>query len=303
MRDRTKELRDGRDTSEDEDGEEGTALVIKPGSAKYKDTDKLEPMDEFFQEVRQVRQGIDAIRNKVTELEKAQTSVLSVPDPESGTKELQRLRDEIKDLAQHVRKKLKDIELKKGEEEEDNRYSVDSRMKTTQHGILSREFVDVMSQCNVIQAKYRDRNMDRIRRQLRIKQDSVTDEELEKMLDSGETSVFTSNILKDTQTTKQALNEIETRHEEILKLERSIRELHDIFMFLAIEVEAQGDAINRIESNILNSANYVEKATSHTRMAVESQKKARKKKFMIAICVTVLLMIIVIIIAATLGTG
>uniref|UniRef100_H3A034 Syntaxin 4 n=1 Tax=Latimeria chalumnae TaxID=7897 RepID=H3A034_LATCH len=232
----------GRDTSEDEDGEEGTALVIKPGSAKYKDTDKLEPMDEFFQEVRQVRQGIDAIRNKVTELEKAQTSVLSVPDPESGTKELQRLRDEIKDLAQHVRKKLKDIELKKGEEEEDNRYSVDSRMKTTQHGILSREFVDVMSQCNVIQAKYRDRNMDRIRRQLRIKfveQDSVTDEELEKMLDSGETSVFTSNILKDTQTTKQALNEIETRHEEILKLERSIRELHDIFMFLAIEVEAQ----------------------------------------------------------------
>ena len=45
--------------------------------------------------------------------------------------------------------------------------------------------------------------------------------------------------MKDTQVTKQALNEIETRHSEILKLERSIQELHEMFMYLATEVELQ----------------------------------------------------------------
>lgn len=46
-------------------------------------------------------------------------------------------------------------------------------------------------------------------------------------------------ILIDAKATKQALNEIESRHDEILKLERSIKDLHDMFQYLAMEVEAQ----------------------------------------------------------------
>ena len=38
---------------------------------------------------------------------------------------------------------------------------------------------------------------------------------------------------------KQALNEIETRHNEIIKLETSIRELHDMFVDMAMLVESQ----------------------------------------------------------------
>ena len=39
--------------------------------------------------------------------------------------------------------------------------------------------------------------------------------------------------------TRQALNEISARHSEIQQLERSIRELHEIFTFLATEVVIQ----------------------------------------------------------------
>lgn len=46
-------------------------------------------------------------------------------------------------------------------------------------------------------------------------------------------------ILIDAKTTRQALNEIESRHDEIRKLERSIRDLHEMFQYLAMEVEAQ----------------------------------------------------------------
>ena len=42
--------------------------------------------------------------------------------------------------------------------------------------------------------------------------------------------------------TKQALNEIETRHNEIIKLETSIRELHDMFVDMAMLVESQVQA-------------------------------------------------------------
>lgn len=39
---------------------------------------------------------------------------------------------------------------------------------------------------------------------------------------------------------------------------------------------SQGEMVNRIEDNIINSSNYVEKAVDNTSAAVVSQKKARK---------------------------
>lgn len=51
-------------------------------------------------------------------------------------------------------------------------------------------------------------------------------------------SVTQSQIIMDN-ITEQAMNEIETRHNEIIKLENSIRELHDMFMDMAMLVESQ----------------------------------------------------------------
>ena len=43
----------------------------------------------------------------------------------------------------------------------------------------------------------------------------------------------------ETQQAKQSLKDIEARHEDIMKLENSIRELHDMFMDMAMLVESQ----------------------------------------------------------------
>jgi syntaxin 1A len=46
-------------------------------------------------------------------------------------------------------------------------------------------------------------------------------------------------IMTDTQQAKQTLADIEARHADIIKLENSIRELHDMFMDMAMLVESQ----------------------------------------------------------------
>lgn len=43
----------------------------------------------------------------------------------------------------------------------------------------------------------------------------------------------------ETQQAKQTLADIEARHADIIKLETSIRELHDMFMDMAMLVESQ----------------------------------------------------------------
>ncbi|XP_068439844.1 syntaxin-4 [Clinocottus analis] len=289
MRDRTKELGNNAEAS-DED-EEGKPLVIKPGTSSAKEEKENYA---FFKKVKEIHEGLQNLKSMVSNLENKQKTVLGVALPEeSMKKELQTLRDEIKTLATQIQRKLKSIEPKKGDD--DGKYvPINARMQRTQHGVLSKEFVELMGHCSTIQSQYRDRNVERIQRQLKITGNNVTDEQLDSMLESGQTDVFTQNILIDAQATKQALNEIESRHDEILKLEQSIRDLHEMFQYLAMEVEAQGEMVNQIENNIKQSSNYVEKAKEDTKKAVTHQRSARKKKLWIAICLAILLLILVI---------
>uniref|UniRef100_A0A671WMC0 Syntaxin 4 n=1 Tax=Sparus aurata TaxID=8175 RepID=A0A671WMC0_SPAAU len=287
MRDRTKELGNNAEASDDD--EEGKALMTKPGPSSAKEEKENEV---FFKKVHEIHEGLSNLKRMVSDLENKQKTVLGVALPEDS-KCIHLDRQQIIKLFET---------FKHSQGEEDAKYvPINVRMQRTQHAVLSKEFVELMGHCNTIQAQYRDRNVERIQRQLKITGTNVTDEELDTMLESGQTDVFTQNILIDAKATKQALNEIESRHDEILKLERSIKDLHDMFQYLAMEVEAQGEMVNRIENNIKQSSNYVEKAKENTAAAVTYQKKARKKKIWIAICLAILILILVISLASAFG--
>ncbi|XP_008285815.1 syntaxin-1B [Stegastes partitus] len=259
-------------------------------------------MDEFFEQVEEIRGCIEKLSEDVEQVKKQHSAILAAPNPDEKTKqELEDLTADIKKTANKVRSKLKAIEQSIEQEEGLNRSSADLRIRKTQHSTLSRKFVEVMTEYNTTQSKYRDRCKDRIQRQLEITGRTTTNEELEDMLESGKLAVFTDDIKMDSQMTKQALNEIETRHTEIIKLENSIRELHDMFVDMAMLVESQGEMIDRIEYNVEHSVDYVERAVSDTKKAVKYQSQARKKKIMIIICCVILGVVLASSIGGTLG--
>ncbi|KAG9343848.1 hypothetical protein JZ751_013229 [Albula glossodonta] len=266
-------------------------------------------MDEFFEQVEEIRGCIEKLSEDVEQVKKQHSAILAAPNPDEKTKqELEDLTADIKKTANKVRSKLKDqkklrtfsiarvvsgdlhqisvgiaIEQSIEQEEGLNRSSADLRIRKTQHSTLSRKFVEVMTEYNTTQSK------------------TTTNEELEDMLESGKLAIFTDDIKMDSQMTKQALNEIETRHTEIIKLENSIRELHDMFVDMAMLVESQGEMIDRIEYNVEHSVDYVERAVSDTKKAVKYQSQARKKKIMIIICCVVLGVVLASSIGGTLG--
>uniref|UniRef100_A0A8C3SFS3 Syntaxin-1B n=1 Tax=Chelydra serpentina TaxID=8475 RepID=A0A8C3SFS3_CHESE len=201
--------------------------------------------------------------------------LMSPTSPLAETKqELEDLTADIKKTANKVRSKLKEFPPVRAASLTVSPFPTPS----PQHSTLSRKFVEVMTEYNATQSKYRDRCKDRIQRQLEITGRTTTNEELEDMLESGKLAIFTDDIKMDSQMTKQALNEIETRHNEIIKLETSIRELHDMFVDMAMLVESQGEMIDRIEYNVEHSVDYVERAVSDTKKAVKYQSKARRVK-------------------------
>ncbi|NXQ59099.1 STX1A protein, partial [Anthoscopus minutus] len=297
-------------------------------------------MDEFFEQVEEIRGFIDKISENVEEVKRKHSAILASPNPDErrdqsspphglweqggkmppfssktfSSKPSQFLlvqwvpwgagRTGVSMVMvwgwkcfQSGGGNSSSIEQSIEQEEGLNRSSADLRIRKTQHSTLSRKFVEVMSEYNATQTDYRERCKGRIQRQLEITGRTTTSEELEDMLESGNPAIFSSGIIMDSNITKQALNEIETRHSEIIKLENSIRELHDMFMDMAMLVESQGEMIDRIEYNVEHSVDYVERAVSDTKKAVKYQSKARRKKIMIIICCVIL----GIVIASTFG--
>lgn len=246
-------------------------------------------MEDFFQEVEQIREMIDKIQANVEEVKKKHSAILSAPQSDEKTKqELEDLMADIKKTANRVRGKLKGIEQAIEQEEQTNKSNADLRIRKTQHSALSRKFVEVMTEYNRTQTDYRERCKGRIQRQLEITGRATTNEELEEMLEQGNSAVFTQGIIMETQQAKQTLADIEARHADIIKLENSIRELHDMFMDMAMLVESQGEMIDRIEYHVEHAMDYVQTATQDTKKALEYQSKARRKKIMILLCLTVL---------------
>eukprot|EP00106_Octopus_bimaculoides_P018948 XP_014786390.1 PREDICTED: syntaxin-like [Octopus bimaculoides] len=207
--------------------------------------------------------------------------------------ELEELMTDIKRTANKVRGKLKAIEQNIEQEEHSNKSSADLRIRKTQYSTISRKFVEVMNDYNTTQIDYRDRCKARIKRQMEITGRTTTNEELEDMLESGNPAIFTQGIIMETQQARQTLADIEARHEDIIKLENSIRELHDMFMDMAMLVESQGEMIDRIEYNVEAAVDYIETAKMDTRKAVKYQSKARQKKIAILVCLIILVLVII----------
>ncbi|XP_047142517.1 syntaxin-1A isoform X1 [Hydra vulgaris] len=251
-------------------------------------------MDDFFKKINDIQKNIRSIQENVQEIKKKHSAILSAPQPEERVKEeMEQLMAEIQQNANRIKVNLKNMEKSIKDQESANMGNfADIRIKKCQHSALSREFVEAMTEYNNIQNDYRDRCKNRIKRQLHIAGRTVEDDELEEMIESGNPTIFTQGIIIETQQAKQSLREIEARHNDIIKLENSIKELHEMFTDMALLVQSQGEMIDRIEHNVEQAAEFVQKAVVDTKKAVKYQSKARRKKFLIAVCCLVLLLII-----------
>ncbi|XP_053213974.1 syntaxin-1A-like isoform X1 [Panonychus citri] len=251
--------------------------------------------NEFFQQVEEIMEMVEKMKTDVEEVKRTQSAILSSPGNDEKLKvQLDSLMTTIKKNSNVVRGRLKAMEQEIEKMEESGDMSADFRIRKTQHSMLLQKFVQTMTDYNQTQVDYRERCKARIQRQLEIAGKTTTAEEVEEMLESGESAqIFTEGIVTDTAQMRQTLADIEARHADIKKLEKSIVELHEMFLDMANLVESQGEMIDRIEFHVGKAVEYVKAGTEDTRKALKLQREARKKKLMIIACIAIAGLILV----------
>ncbi|KAG8508900.1 Syntaxin-11 [Galemys pyrenaicus] len=148
-----------------------------------------------------------------------------------------------------------------------------ARISRAQYSALTRTFQCAMHEYNQAEMKQRDNCKIRIQRQLEIMGHDVSGDQIEDMFEQGKWDVFSENLLADVKGARAALSEIESRHRELLRLESRIRDVHELFLQMAVLVEEQADTLNVIEVNVNKTLDYTGQAKAHVRKAVQYKKK------------------------------
>ena len=85
--------------------------------------------------------------------------------------------------------------------------------------------------------------------------------------------------------------EIQDRHDAAKEIEKSLLELHQVFLDMAVIVEAQGEQMGDIEHHVLKASHYVKDGTKELKSDKAHQKSSRKW-----MCIGIILLLIIILV-------
>jgi t-SNARE complex subunit (syntaxin) len=146
------------------------------------------------------------------------------------------------------------------------------------------------------QQKYKTDIKKKATRQIQIVKPDATEEEIDAVLRSegGRDALYREQILaggvNDSVTT--AYKKVAGKYQDILAVEQSVAELHQMFLDFALLTEQQGELLDRIEFQVKQAGDYIEDGNVEVYESIEYQKKIRKKQCIIIVIVMVVTVVL-----------
>jgi len=271
-------------------------------------------MKEFFRKVDSVKKDMDAIKKNISEIEKKHGDALKATSKATTSKtenSLHNLMDTVRtisavcqpphsfrrsqtsDLMQSVKTKLTDMK----EDEKAKKGDSEARMRMNLHKTLAQKFVALSQEYQEIQTKYKEKYRERVGRQLKIVNPDATKEDVDALMKAGgDKDVFAQTLMqqRSDQAAKNALADIQDKHRDVMRLEQSLVELHQLFVDMATLVEVQGEMLDNIEYSVQQAQTYVDKGVKELEKAKANQKKSRKTMCCLLCCFATILIVVVI---------
>ncbi|KAL1336281.1 hypothetical protein HN51_030671 [Arachis hypogaea] len=131
------------------------------------------------------------------------------------------------------------------------------------------------------------------------------EEVIEKIISNGEEEEFLGKAIGEHGRGKvmETVVEIQDRHDAAKEIEKSLLELHQVFLDMAVMVEAQGEKMDDIEHHVIHASHYVKDANKELVSAKKYQRNSRKWLCIGIIILLILILVIVIPIATSFSSS
>ncbi|KAF9652843.1 t-SNARE [Thelephora ganbajun] len=254
-----------------------------------------EPMSDFYDEISSIQDSLKQFSENVSRISELQSRSINTTDEAASQRNAAELEDLVADtsaLSNTLKRRIKALERQGGS-------GRDGQVKKQQTGLVKSKFVEAIQNYQTVEQQYRQKYKQRLERQYKIVKPDATPEEIRAAVeDDNGGQVFSQALMSSNRygESKAAYREVQERHKDIQKIERTLTELAQLFNDMSILVEQQDETIDVIEDAAAHVEKDTEAGLGHTVQAVDSARAARKKRWICFALLIVLLAVIAIVV-------
>ncbi|VFQ59238.1 unnamed protein product [Cuscuta campestris] len=271
-----------------------------PGSHAVEMTGGDANLPKFFEDVDAIKADLKNVEEIHARLRTAHEKSKTLHDP----KQVRSLRSEMdRDAslalkqAKLIKHRLEELDRSNAANRQIHGFGPGSSADRTRTSVVNglrvklKEFVNQFRDLREkIDAEYRDTVH---RRYFTVTGENPDEKVLDTLISTGQSETFMQKAIQE-QGRGEVMNtvmEIQERHGAVKEVEGSLRELQQVFMDMAVLVEAQGEQLEDIESQVNRANSVVRQGAQHLQEARKKQRNTRKWT-----CYAIILLLIIILI-------
>ncbi|CAN6442823.1 unnamed protein product [Victoria cruziana] len=242
-------------------------------------------LDHFFEVVENVKEDMKAMEKLYRQLQEANEET----NRAHNAKTVKQLRQRMDSDVDQVLKRAKLIKAKIAALERSNAAhrnipgcgpgSSADRTRTSVVNGLGKKLKDLMDNFQGLRSRMAAEYRETVERRFFTITGEQPDEQLvEKLISTGESENFLQKAIQEQGRGEilDTISEIQERHDAVKEIERSLLDLHQVFLDMAALVEAQGQHLNDIERQVAHAHSFIGHGVEELQTAKEYQKSSRK---------------------------
>lgn len=274
-----------------------------PALYSQEGADVAVPQDNHDKQLPQFFAKVDQIKELLTGIRSIQKEIIIDNDASrqaTRRQDIVVIRDRMQSNVNRVSREALNIKKRLEQLEVDNtiaqrqpqceRGSSSERIRSVTINALRQKLAELMNEFQALNTRIKAQYKETVaRRVYTVTGVEPKSEDMERMIETGDGERVFQRAIQELGRgqVQDTMVEIRERHDAVRELERSLLDLHQIFMDMAVLVEAQGEMLDNIENQVARAVDYVESGTTALVYAKKSQKSSRK--MMCCILITVLI--------------
>ncbi|KMT11631.1 hypothetical protein BVRB_5g109450 [Beta vulgaris subsp. vulgaris] len=263
-------------------------------------------LQNFSKKVQEVDKQYDKINELLRKLQDAHEeskAVTKASAMKAIKKRMEKDVDEVQKIARLIKSKIEELDrdnLSSMQKPGCGKGTAIERARTAQTIALKKRLRDKMAEFQVLRENIHQEYREVVERRVYTVTGQRADEEkIDQLIETGDSEQIFQKAIQEQGRGQvmDTLAEIQERHDAVRDVERKLLELQQIFLDMAVLVDAQGDLLDNIESQVSNAVDHVNTGNTALQKAKSLQKNSRK---WMCIAIIILLIIVAVIVVGVL---
>ncbi|XP_010528744.1 PREDICTED: syntaxin-132 [Tarenaya hassleriana] len=263
-------------------------------------------LEDFFKKVQEIDkqyEKLDKLLKKLQAAHEESKAVTKAPSMKAIKKKMEKDVDEVGSIARFIKGKLEELDrenLANRQKPGCGKGSGVDRSRTATTLSLKKKLKDKMAEFQILRENIQQEYREVVERRVFTVTGQRADEEtIDQLIETGDSEQIFQKAIQEQGRGQimDTLAEIQERHDAVKDLEKKLLDLQQIFLDMAVLVDAQGELLDNIESQVSNAVDHVQSGNTALQRAKSLQKNSRK---WMCIAIIILLIIVAVIVVGVL---